>query len=305
VVWFTSQQYEYTVCDTMQCRLRDFVLDGGHLFLCGNHIGADLTNFGSYDAGAADTCDFYGWILGGEIESPPESPPGSVNPHLWAIGASPAPGGSQLTPQDTFHFHLGPPVDERHDLLHIYDVPPHWLQADPYLIYHTGYAEGDTLVAIYKESEAGGRSVHMSFDLAALVDSSATGPYKGRADLIEDVLGNIFGLSKLCPHATAVWDQDVEPVRYSYSLRQNHPNPFNPDTQIPFSIRDSGRVNLKVFNVRGRRVRTLVDAHLPAGEYAIHWDGMDENGRAVASGIYFCRMEAGKFRATRKMILLK
>ncbi len=88
-------------------------------------------------------------------------------------------------------------------------------------------------------------------------------------------------------------------------LNQNVPNPFNPSTTIRFVVPTDGPVRLDVFDVRGARVVTLVDATLSAGAHAVSWNGRDARGRAVASGSYFCRLVAAGGSATRKMLLVK
>ena len=85
----------------------------------------------------------------------------------------------------------------------------------------------------------------------------------------------------------------------------NHPNPFNPRTKISYSISQAGPVKVSVYNVRGQRVAVLVDEVKPAGEHSVVWDGKDDNGRSMASGLYFCRMEAGGKSLNQKMTLLK
>jgi len=99
---------------------------------------------------------------------------------------------------------------------------------------------------------------------------------------------------------------DVPPASpLIYALRANVPNPFNPVTQIAFEVPVAGRVALKVFDVSGRHVRTLVDETKLPSRYVVAWDGTDGSGRRLASGLYFCRMEAGSFRETIRMTLLK
>jgi subtilisin family serine protease len=90
-----------------------------------------------------------------------------------------------------------------------------------------------------------------------------------------------------------------------YALEQNHPNPFNPTTTITYSIPAPERVTLRVYDVGGREVRTLVDAVKRPGRYEVIWDGTDARGRTAASGIYFYRLEAGKFSRTMKMMMVK
>jgi flagellar hook assembly protein FlgD len=88
-------------------------------------------------------------------------------------------------------------------------------------------------------------------------------------------------------------------------LEQNVPNPLNPTTMIAFMLDAASPSRLAVYDVQGRLVRTLVDAALPAGRHEVAWDGRDETGARVASGLYLYRLEAGVFRATRRMIVLK
>ncbi|MDP2981994.1 MAG: FlgD immunoglobulin-like domain containing protein, partial [Candidatus Latescibacter sp.] len=93
----------------------------------------------------------------------------------------------------------------------------------------------------------------------------------------------------------------------TWALMQNHPNPFNPSTSINYNVPNgvSVPVTLKVFDIRGTHVRTLVNEVKNAGIYSVLWNGRDDAGRIVSGGIYFYRMEAGNFSQTCKMIFLK
>lgn len=95
------------------------------------------------------------------------------------------------------------------------------------------------------------------------------------------------------------------PLPASYSLAQNFPNPFNPTTEIAFELPHRSRIALTVYDLLGREVKQLSGGMREAGQYRVVWDGTNERGRAVASGIYFYRLEASGFTQTRKMILLK
>ncbi len=104
---------------------------------------------------------------------------------------------------------------------------------------------------------------------------------------------------------TDVREVDSDKLPNSFSMEQNYPNPFNPTTEIRFSVPVRSDIQLKVYNLSGQTVRTLVDASLGAGEYVTSWDGTDKFGYQVASGVYFYRIEAGTFSQARKMVLLK
>jgi hypothetical protein len=94
-------------------------------------------------------------------------------------------------------------------------------------------------------------------------------------------------------------------------LGQNYPNPFNPATKIEYWVPEGAAggtrsgVNVVVYDVHGARVRTLVSGPKSAGHYVAQWDGRDDRGTQVSSGIYFYRMTTGSFSAVRKMVLLK
>lgn len=91
----------------------------------------------------------------------------------------------------------------------------------------------------------------------------------------------------------------------AYRLAQNHPNPFNPETTVRYDLPQGGMVHLRVYALTGQVVRTLVAEERAAGSHSATWDGTNDAGRAVASGVYLYRMEAGDYRAVRKMLLIR
>lgn len=97
----------------------------------------------------------------------------------------------------------------------------------------------------------------------------------------------------------------VSGMPYQFKLHQNHPNPFNPRTDIQYSIPEMSQVSITVFNVLGERIKTLINEEKQSGNYFVSWDGTNEQQIPVQSGIYFYTITAGKFKETRKMMLLK
>jgi hypothetical protein len=91
----------------------------------------------------------------------------------------------------------------------------------------------------------------------------------------------------------------------AFALNQNYPNPFNPMTKIGFSIPRAGRVSLKIYDIRGRLVKTLVDGQVPAGRHEETWLGDDSRGRPVASGVYLYRLHTEQETKTRKMAVVR
>jgi hypothetical protein len=90
-----------------------------------------------------------------------------------------------------------------------------------------------------------------------------------------------------------------------FSLLQNYPNPFNPETNIEFALPSAARIRLTIFNLLGQEIGVPAEGDYPAGVHTITWRGTDNSGRAVASGMYFYRLETPAGVLTRKMMLLK
>jgi hypothetical protein len=124
--------------------------------------------------------------------------------------------------------------------------------------------------------------------------------------------GGAFSLGGEKPsHCFALWNKPVTPITYSepdiktFPLLQNYPNPFNLTTTIAYQLPERSQVRLAIYDIAGRQVRTLVNAVQLAGNYHFTWDGTDEYGRSVSSGVYISVLEAGKYKQTKKLILLK
>ncbi|MHB8080127.1 MAG: FlgD immunoglobulin-like domain containing protein [Candidatus Krumholzibacteriia bacterium] len=141
------------------------------------------------------------------------------------------------------------------------------------------------------------RIVLMPYDLGYVCSSESGATVRpARADILLDVLAFLGQL----PGGPAV---GVTP-ELAFTAR-NYPNPFNPGTRIAFTLPRAGRVELKVYNVRGELVATLLDEARAAGPHAVAWDGRDSAGRAVSSGVYFYSLKAGGQGKMEKMTLVK
>jgi hypothetical protein len=108
--------------------------------------------------------------------------------------------------------------------------------------------------------------------------------------------------------AAAVRPTRPEPASVAVAvnrLQQNYPNPFNPSTTIAFSLAARGRVSLVIYDALGARVRSLLDDVRDAGVSSVGWDGRGDEGTEAASGVYFCRMVAGSFNETRRLVLVR
>jgi hypothetical protein len=143
------------------------------------------------------------------------------------------------------------------------------------------------------------------------IGSGATLDVSGSADICSDSLsGIVTGAGTFCGNPTdAATDiNGIAPTQYA--LNQNYPNPFNPSTTISYQLPISGQVILKVFDVLGNEVATLVNEEKPAGNFEIEFSlksgtGSSGNAYSLSSGIYFYKLQAGSFVAAKKMQLLK
>ncbi|MHB1686753.1 MAG: LamG-like jellyroll fold domain-containing protein [Ignavibacteriaceae bacterium] len=122
--------------------------------------------------------------------------------------------------------------------------------------------------------------------------------FKGRIDDIK-----IYNYAMSSPTGIKNNGNSITPS--TYSLSQNYPNPFNPTTSISFSVPNQQNVEIVIYNVLGEKVKTLVNKVISAGFHTIQWDGKNEMGSYIASGIYFYRMVANNFHQVHKMIMLK
>lgn len=104
---------------------------------------------------------------------------------------------------------------------------------------------------------------------------------------------------------TGVGEPDDGGTTPRLALEQNRPNPFNPTTSIAYSLQGAGSVNVTVYDVSGRKVRTLVDSRQEAGPHSVTWDGCNDRGEVVGSGVYLYRMETDGYSASKKMVLMK
>lgn len=117
-------------------------------------------------------------------------------------------------------------------------------------------------------------------------------------------ISNIEGIEfNYCTETSQVQNKVTQPV--TYTLSQNYPNPFNPTTAINYTLKKEGKVTLNVYNIVGKHVATLVDQKRSAGAYTVHWNGRNELGNKVASGVYMYKMQVGDIVKSEKMLLVK
>jgi flagellar hook assembly protein FlgD len=88
-------------------------------------------------------------------------------------------------------------------------------------------------------------------------------------------------------------------------LHQNYPNPFNPETLIQFDVPERSDLALSIYNLLGRKVKTLANDNFDAGSYSVRWNGLSDSGEMLSSGMYFYELHSSKFHSVKKMIFVK
>jgi len=130
--------------------------------------------------------------------------------------------------------------------------------------------------------------------------------YQGVTDSLNKSSGPVKVLRILEETATGIWKPWTVITPTDYKVNQNYPNPFNPSTTISFSLPVANKVSVRIYDVQGKEIRTLIDNSLMSkGSHSVVWDGRDSHGINVASGVYLYTLEFGGYRITKKMTLLK
>jgi hypothetical protein len=182
-----------------------------------------------------------------------------------------------------------------------------WKIISPTVIYPSRTSPYNTIfLAAYQRCYSGAFDWKMeTFDL-----SSYHGPVLVRFHFASDEQYGFEGwyiddISVTTDIPTDADGYEAPPARAANRLDPAYPNPFNPRTIIPFELAARGDVEMKIFDAAGRLVRTLVESVFEQGRHAVVWDGKDNRGAAVASGIYFCRFRTGVYTATTRLALVR
>jgi hypothetical protein len=152
-----------------------------------------------------------------------------------------------------------------------------------------GYAKNNDVLAILVPNQNGYNFIDYKLPIGEIV----WGTFKGnerRSGNYDDML------------STKKYEESVLPA---IALKGNFPNPFNPETTISFTLNSETKVDLKIYNIRGQVVKTLLNNTLNHGEHRVVWDGKDDQGAQVGSGVYLYSFTAGEHKESRKMMLLK
>lgn len=152
---------------------------------------------------------------------------------------------------------------------------------------HDGLYVAHTAVLIYSPQD--------KVSIAVCINQNPSNPYNIILALFNTIVNS---------QATSVVDRTVSLPR-AFQLRQNYPNPFNPATAIDYYLTKDSSVTLRIYNIQGRVVRTLVDAKQSPGEKTVRWDGKNDSGKVVSSGVYLYNLQAEGYSESRKMLFVQ
>ena len=201
-------------------------------------------------------------------------------------GPPPKPG----RPTNAVILHWGAPLNQKIPIRY-YRIIEEWYINGWQCDYTTPiYGYGDTLCPLMKDFS------YYFYVYAVDSKGDSCRDCRARSSLLHT------GTRDVCPGSIT---KLLPSIPKEFSISQNSPNPFNPQTEIKFSLPEPAFVCLKIFNILGQVVQTLVNQRMEAGSYSVTWDGKDDNANKVSSGVYFYRIQAGKFSQAMKMILTK
>lgn len=197
-----------------------------------------------------------------------------------------------------------------------------WMTIDPitgfiYVVFYDRRNTTGEATDVYVAKSTDGGDSFVNFEVSQSSFTPIPNVFFGDYINIAALNGKIYPIwTRLDLMTLSVWiaiieDSTVTKIEASneiandFMLMQNYPNPFNPSTTIKYFVPKSSRVELKIYNTLGQLVRTFVKDYQTTGEYAVVWDGKDDDGNALSSGNYFYRVKVGEFISVRKMTYLK
>ncbi|MFH1314287.1 MAG: FlgD immunoglobulin-like domain containing protein, partial [Candidatus Eisenbacteria bacterium] len=315
VFWFTGPYFSnYTVDKEAQIAIRDYMVGGGKVVFCGDMLAYSMDPNGSNEDSLGG--EFLGGILGTDYLQDMEGP--FDKPYVYAAAVETlsifgTPTGIDL---DSIAIYRECPTLRDMSYIQVIGSPPAGYTAQP-LMHLTNPLVGSADEVIYVEYLGAGQCVFVNFDLSASVTHErsfcngvaaspmpgfVSGVYDGRVDLVRTILEDIFGLPS---NGGGPADVDDPPVDHRWTLHQNVPNPCVGATEIRYDLARPAMVNIKVYNTQGQVVQVLERGAKEPGPHAVSWNGRNLAGVPVSSGVYFYKIEAGPFTATRKMLVLR
>lgn len=296
VIWLNGSFDAYSFADTTRIQLKTFLDTGGHLFSSGDDVAAFL---GAGGGNADSTVNFLGPYFG--ISFPNVLDDECLDRVMNIQGNV----GTSLAGVTLGLYGDCPGLRHAFDKLTLASSTPGINSNSVLATYQFGDGTTNGRPAIIKNTRivGNGIAVHCGFAVESLVSDMA------RACLLNKVFTTDFGLPATAFAGCINSGNDAPLVasaaHFGFDLAQAKPNPFTNATSISFSVPSRTHVQIEVYNILGQKVRTLVDETMEGNSYVREWDGRADSGAKASSGIYFYKMVAGDYSATRKAVLLK
>lgn len=317
VIWFTGPGYdvfEPLIDGPAQRAIRDYLAAAGKVIICGDRMAANVADVGEGGYG----CDSLGGeflegVLGTDYITLMAAP--LDKPYIYCAPESTVNVFGVPTPVnlDSLDIYRGCPQFRYMDWVQANPAPPVGYTAQPLLTVINADVP-DAQMAVYVEYMDVGQCVFFNFDLmgadycdgGALLERGPGGAWlgEGRPELLQFVMEDLYDLP---PSEAGVRGRPRDPGApdIRWALYQNAPNPCRGATQVRYDVAVQADVSIRVYSTTGRLVKTLVDRRTDPGRHAVTWDGRNSSGQRVADGIYFYKMEAGPFKATKKVLLVR
>lgn len=291
IIWHAGSLSAFTIRQPDQALIQSWIQQQGkprNFWIAGDDVafelialGKDYNSFMSYTCGANYLRDLW--------ENQPQD---TLHPIVQGLGGSPSAGRFMHANSDC-------PLIEDFDLVAVSSSAVSRGKTGTFLKYPNNFAAATRFASRYTGSDSA-RVLFMTFNYNNIEEGGE------RLQLAKNAINGYFG-EQNCYYATAVEDGPfaaAPPV--PDVLFQNAPNPFNPQTSIRYSVSTAGRAAIRIYSVTGTLVRTLVDRYHTPGPYSVRWDGRDERGGRLASGVYFYRLETSSGVVdSKKLLMLK
>jgi hypothetical protein len=317
IVWFTGPYFSNYLFDKeAQQAIKAYLAGGGKVVLCGDRIAYNMSVVGEDSLGG----EFLAGIMGCTYQEEMEGSFAKPFSYMEAPATVNVFGSPVAIPLDSVVVYRECPYLKDMSYVETNTSPPGGYVVQELLdVLNTGPTYNNSDGAVYVEYNNAGQCVYVNFDLCSTVNHEAgqctgttpspapdfqPGYYYGRVDLMRVILYNLFGLP---PLSGGGGTSGVEPPKamYQWALSQNSPNPLTSGTRIDFEVARTSDVSIKVYNAMGQLVQVLKDGRVDPGRYSVAWDGRNQAGERVSSGVYFYKMEGDRFFATKKMLVVK
>jgi hypothetical protein len=293
MIWLQGTFGDYSFADTTRIQLRTYLDEGGHLLAFGDEIAFFLGTGGS---NADSVIGFLTDYFGTSFQTGDDATDNRV---LNLTGTA-----GQSMDGITLGLYGECPLRRAFDRLTLASTGAYNTNA-VVMTYTASTANDNGRAAMIKNVRTvnGGTAVLAAWGIECLVSNES------RVCVLYNILTQDFGLTAPLPAGLVCKNGVDAPViantGFGFGLAEAAPNPFRDATSIEFSVASRSRVSIEVYNILGQKVRTVADEMFEPGSYSRMWDGRSDAGTQVSSGIYFYKMVAGEFSATKKTVLLK